>query len=163
MRKKTLLKYGFTLTLVAAAPRTLAFIDSESTLRTGTKKNFDPQARLSPDGRSITLSGAIGPCEAREKMSEVQAQVTQETTFASASGTVIKPCQAGKPMRFLIKATVNAVKPAFVTGQAKSVRHRYLTCRRAAHRYRDLVHVRQSGVRVTLLSTLCDRPQATGR
>jgi hypothetical protein len=38
------------------------------------------------DARSITLSGAIGPCKPGETSAEVQAAITQQTTYAAANG-----------------------------------------------------------------------------
>lgn len=73
MRKNAPVHYGLSLALLAAAPLVLAFIESGTDFRTETHKNFAPQAPLSADGRRITLSGAIGLCEAREKTTEVQA------------------------------------------------------------------------------------------
>ena len=118
MRKHNAMHYGLALTLLVVAPLALAFIDPTADEIRGTK-NFDPQASLSPDGRTITLLGAVGPCEVREETSEVQAQVTQETTFAAANATTIRPCSVVHPMRFVIRATVDAAKPAFVAGPVK--------------------------------------------
>jgi hypothetical protein len=55
----------------------------------------------------------------REQTAEVQAQVTQETTFASANGASTRPCTVSQPVRFVINATVAAGKPAFVAGPAE--------------------------------------------
>jgi hypothetical protein len=95
MRKKTPLQYTLALALLIAPPLALAFIDQESELGKGkgTAKNFDPQAPISPDGRTITLAGAIAPCAAGEKTAEVQATITQATTYASAKATTISPAQ----------------------------------------------------------------------
>jgi hypothetical protein len=65
------------------------------------------------------LAEAIGPCEAGEKTAEVQAQITQETTSSSANATTIRPCSVVHAVRFVIKATVDASKPAFVAGPAE--------------------------------------------
>ncbi len=54
-----------------------------------------------------------------KKTSEVQAQITQETTFASANATTIRSCSVVHAVRFVIKATVDASKPAFVAGPAE--------------------------------------------
>ncbi len=119
MRKKTAVQYGPALALLIGSPLALAFIDQEGNFVRDTQKNFNPRATLSPDGRTITLSGAIGPCAAGDKTSEVQAQVTQEVTFASADAAVTRPCSVAQPVRFVIKATVDATKPAFVAGPAQ--------------------------------------------
>jgi hypothetical protein len=60
----------------------LAFIDSESTLRTATHKNFDLQARLSPDWPHHQAK-AIGPCGVGE----------ESTVFISIDVCVAAPAQ----------------------------------------------------------------------
>jgi hypothetical protein len=119
MRKNTPVQYALALALLIAAPLVLAFTSQGDGLRTETYKNFNPQATLSPDGRTITLSGAIGPCAPGEKTAEVQAAITQQTTYASANTTALRPCSVVHSVRFVITATVDPSKPAFVTGPAE--------------------------------------------
>jgi hypothetical protein len=122
MRKKTAVQYGLALALLAAPPLALAWSDSENPIsgpKGATQKNFNPQASLSADGRSSTLSSAIGPCAPGEKTAEVQAAITQEATFASANATTIRPRSAVHPVRFVIRATVDPTKPALVAGAAE--------------------------------------------
>jgi hypothetical protein len=129
---------------VTAAPLTLAFVDPVIDRAPTIRKNFDPQATLSADGRSITLSRAIGLCEAREKTAEVQAQITQQVTRASVNGRAIRRCLLVHPVRFVITAKVDAGKPAFVAGPAQ-VCGTGISRGQADHRCRGLVHLRQSG------------------
>jgi hypothetical protein len=104
------------LAVFVASPPSLAFIEADADF----VKSFDPQAALSADGRSIVLTGAIGPCIARERTSEVQAQITQETILASANGRDRRPCSTTEPVVFSINVTVDEGQPAFVLGPAKA-------------------------------------------
>ena len=109
-------KTWLALSVLGASPLALAF--TIPGLDIG-RKLFDPEATLSADGRSIVLTGAIGPCSARERTSEVQAQITQESVLASANGRDKRPCSTTAPVAFSITVTVDEGKPAFVLGPAK--------------------------------------------
>jgi hypothetical protein len=78
---------------------------------------FNPQAKLSADGRQLTIGGQLPPCGPNETIVELETTIFQDPYSASVNGYAQVACVEGQPTRFVLQATVPATKPAFVTGQ----------------------------------------------
>jgi hypothetical protein len=81
---------------------------------------FDPEGTLSSSGTVVTVSGAIPACGSKEKTTEIQVTILQESTLASARGTAQLPCEGGENVGFVIETTVAEGKPEFQEGPAQA-------------------------------------------
>jgi hypothetical protein len=74
---------------------------------------FDSEATLSPNGRTVTASVTVPPCEPIEKTVQIAAAIVQDSIQTSAQGAVEQACAPSGPTRLIVPAVVPEGKPAF--------------------------------------------------